>query len=81
MQLVYNLNTAPLLLTALTSQWFAFLNLLCLIIPLSVASTVLYVPISVLRNHNVLQENAQHVSRFIALASVNNPAKKKVCVC
>ncbi len=29
----------------------------------------------------VLQENAQHVSRFIALATVNNPAKKKVCVC
>uniref|UniRef100_A0A672NPX0 CWF19-like protein 1 n=1 Tax=Sinocyclocheilus grahami TaxID=75366 RepID=A0A672NPX0_SINGR len=28
-------------------------------------------------NHVVLQENAQHVSRFIALASVNNPAKKK----
>lgn len=26
----------------------------------------------------VLQENAQHVSRFIALATVNNPAKKKV---
>ncbi|XP_078138158.1 CWF19-like protein 1 [Centroberyx gerrardi] len=29
------------------------------------------------RNHMVLQENAQHVSRFIALAAVNNPAKKK----
>ncbi|CAL1568360.1 unnamed protein product [Knipowitschia caucasica] len=29
------------------------------------------------RNHVVLQENAQHVSRFIALANVNNPAKKK----
>ncbi|XP_057710667.1 CWF19-like protein 1 isoform X2 [Corythoichthys intestinalis] len=29
------------------------------------------------RNHIVLQENAQHVTRFIALASVNNPAKKK----
>ncbi|KAM9496645.1 CWF19-like protein 1 [Clarias gariepinus] len=29
------------------------------------------------RNHTVLQENAQHVSRFIALASVNNPGKKK----
>uniref|UniRef100_A0A8D3CJA9 CWF19-like protein 1 n=1 Tax=Scophthalmus maximus TaxID=52904 RepID=A0A8D3CJA9_SCOMX len=29
------------------------------------------------RNHVVLQENAQHVSRFIALATVNNPAKKK----
>uniref|UniRef100_A0A8C4ZG44 CWF19-like protein 1 n=1 Tax=Gadus morhua TaxID=8049 RepID=A0A8C4ZG44_GADMO len=29
------------------------------------------------RNHMVLQENAQHVSRFIALASVSNPAKKK----
>ncbi|XP_029020085.1 CWF19-like protein 1 [Betta splendens] len=29
------------------------------------------------RNHNILQENAQHVSRFIALSSVNNPAKKK----
>uniref|UniRef100_W5KIV5 CWF19-like protein 1 n=1 Tax=Astyanax mexicanus TaxID=7994 RepID=W5KIV5_ASTMX len=29
------------------------------------------------RNHLVLQENAQHVSRFIALATVNNAAKKK----
>ncbi|KAK2882949.1 CWF19-like protein 1 [Channa argus] len=29
------------------------------------------------RNHVVLQENAQHVSRFIALACVNNPSKKK----
>ncbi|KAJ3612398.1 hypothetical protein NHX12_020674 [Muraenolepis orangiensis] len=29
------------------------------------------------RNHMILQENAQHVSRFIALAPVNNPAKKK----
>ncbi|KAJ0056964.1 hypothetical protein NL108_000776, partial [Boleophthalmus pectinirostris] len=29
------------------------------------------------RNHVVLQENAQHVSRFIALANVSNPAKKK----
>ncbi|XP_075066329.1 CWF19-like protein 1 isoform X2 [Mixophyes fleayi] len=29
------------------------------------------------RNHAVLQENAQHVSRFIALASVGNPSKKK----
>ncbi|XP_077565675.1 CWF19-like protein 1 [Stigmatopora nigra] len=29
------------------------------------------------RNHTVLQENAQHVTRFIALAAVNNPAKKK----
>lgn len=29
------------------------------------------------RNHQVLQENAQHVSRFIALATVNNPAKRK----
>lgn len=29
------------------------------------------------RNHMVLQENAQHVSRFIALGTVNNPAKKK----
>ncbi|KAF7656109.1 hypothetical protein LDENG_00046290 [Lucifuga dentata] len=29
------------------------------------------------RNHVVLQENAQHVSRFIALATVSNPAKKK----
>ncbi|XP_077355654.1 CWF19-like protein 1 [Festucalex cinctus] len=29
------------------------------------------------RNHMVLQENAQHVTRFIALATVNNPAKKK----
>nr|XP_057921782.1 CWF19-like protein 1 isoform X2 [Doryrhamphus excisus] len=29
------------------------------------------------RNHVVLQDNAQHVTRFIALATVNNPAKKK----
>ncbi|XP_063303894.1 CWF19-like protein 1 [Pelobates fuscus] len=29
------------------------------------------------RNHFVLQESAQHVSRFIALASIGNPAKKK----
>uniref|UniRef100_H3DN04 CWF19-like protein 1 n=1 Tax=Tetraodon nigroviridis TaxID=99883 RepID=H3DN04_TETNG len=29
------------------------------------------------RNHTVLQEKAQHVTRFIALATVNNPAKKK----
>ncbi|XP_034019142.1 CWF19-like protein 1 [Thalassophryne amazonica] len=29
------------------------------------------------RNHIVLQESAQHTSRFIALATVNNPAKKK----
>ncbi|XP_077449775.1 CWF19-like protein 1 [Stigmatopora argus] len=29
------------------------------------------------RNHIVLQENAQHVTRFIALAKVNNPGKKK----
>ncbi|KAM3858848.1 CWF19-like protein 1 [Diretmus argenteus] len=29
------------------------------------------------RNHMILQESAQHVSRFIALATVNNPAKKK----
>uniref|UniRef100_A0A8C6U145 CWF19-like protein 1 n=1 Tax=Neogobius melanostomus TaxID=47308 RepID=A0A8C6U145_9GOBI len=29
------------------------------------------------RNHVVLLENAQPVSRFIALANVNNPAKKK----
>ncbi|KAM4678449.1 CWF19-like protein 1 isoform 2-T2 [Discoglossus pictus] len=29
------------------------------------------------RNHLVLQESAQHVSRFIALASVGNPNKKK----
>ncbi|XP_033845590.1 CWF19-like protein 1 [Periophthalmus magnuspinnatus] len=29
------------------------------------------------RNHVILQENAQHVSRFIALANVSNPAKKK----
>lgn len=34
--------------------------------------------VSIGRNHIVLQENAQHVSRFIALAAVNNPAKKKV---
>lgn len=32
-----------------------------------------------LRNHTILQEKAQHVTRFIALATVNNPAKKKVC--
>ncbi|XP_075967944.1 CWF19-like protein 1 [Anarhichas minor] len=29
------------------------------------------------RNHVILQENAQHVSRFIALAAVSNPTKKK----
>ncbi|XP_060770280.1 CWF19-like protein 1 isoform X2 [Neoarius graeffei] len=29
------------------------------------------------RNHMVLQEKAQHASRFIALATVNNPGKKK----
>ncbi|XP_013361667.1 PREDICTED: CWF19-like protein 1 isoform X4 [Chinchilla lanigera] len=29
------------------------------------------------RNHIVLQENAQHVTRFIALANVGNPEKKK----
>ncbi|XP_066580749.1 CWF19-like protein 1 [Amia ocellicauda] len=29
------------------------------------------------RNHMVLQESAQHVSRFIALANVNNTSKKK----
>ncbi|XP_068134376.1 CWF19-like protein 1 isoform X2 [Hyperolius riggenbachi] len=29
------------------------------------------------RNHAVLQESAQHVSRFIALAGVGNPDKKK----
>ncbi|TNM91521.1 hypothetical protein fugu_019901 [Takifugu bimaculatus] len=29
------------------------------------------------RNHTVLQEKAHHVTRFIALATVNNPAKKK----
>lgn len=33
---------------------------------------------AVVRNHGVLQEKAQHVTRFIALATVNNPAKKKV---
>lgn len=34
---------------------------------------------TIIRNHTVLQEKAQHVTRFIALATVNNPAKKKVC--
>nr|XP_054292876.1 CWF19-like protein 1 isoform X3 [Pongo pygmaeus] len=29
------------------------------------------------RNHIVLQENAQHATRFIALANVGNPEKKK----
>ncbi|XP_067915101.1 CWF19-like protein 1 isoform X1 [Heterodontus francisci] len=29
------------------------------------------------RNHVILQENAQHVSRFIALANISNPSKKK----
>ncbi|KAK6487838.1 CWF19-like protein 1 [Huso huso] len=29
------------------------------------------------RNHMVLQESAQHVSRFIALANINNTSKKK----
>lgn len=32
------------------------------------------------RNHIVLQENAQHATRFIALANVGNPEKKKVNV-
>lgn len=30
------------------------------------------------RNHTVLQETPQHVSRFIALADVGNTSKKKV---
>lgn len=30
------------------------------------------------RNHIVLQETAQHATRFIALANVGNPEKKKV---
>jgi len=30
------------------------------------------------RNHQVLREEAQHVTRFIALAQVGNPDKKKV---
>lgn len=30
------------------------------------------------RNHVVLQESAQHATRFIALANVGNPEKKKV---
>lgn len=34
---------------------------------------------TIFRNHTVLQEKAQHVTRFIALATVNNAAKKKVC--
>ncbi|XP_067860890.1 CWF19-like protein 1 isoform X1 [Heptranchias perlo] len=29
------------------------------------------------RNHAILQENAQHVSRFIALANISNSSKKK----
>lgn len=44
----------------------------------SCINKTLYISVSILRNHIVLQENAQHVSRFIALAGVNNPAKKKV---
>lgn len=30
------------------------------------------------RNHQVLRESAQHVTRFISLAQVGNPDKKKV---
>ena len=30
------------------------------------------------RNHRVLQQTPQHVSRFIALADVGNTSKKKV---
>ena len=30
------------------------------------------------RNHQVLREAAQHVTRFISLAQVGNPDKKKV---
>ena len=30
----------------------------------------------ILRNHRVLQEEPQHVTRFIALANVGNPDKK-----
>ena len=58
----------------LTSPWVRrphWLSCVPLCVPLCV---------SVLRNHLILQENAQHASRFIALATVNNPAKKKVCV-
>lgn len=29
------------------------------------------------RNHMILQENAQHVTRFIALANISNTSKKK----
>ena len=34
--------------------------------------------LSAYRNHRVLQENAQHVTRFIALADVGNEHKRKV---
>lgn len=32
------------------------------------------------RNHHVLRETAQHVTRFISLAHVGNTAKKKVMI-
>lgn len=32
------------------------------------------------RNHQVLRETAQHVTRFISLAHVGNTAKKKVMI-
>lgn len=32
------------------------------------------------RNHTVLQETPQHVTRFIALAEVGNTSKKKVFI-
>lgn len=32
------------------------------------------------RNHTVLQETPQHVTRFIALAEVGNKSKKKVFI-
>lgn len=52
-----------------------------MVCPLSFS--ILYIPVksrfvSLHRNHTVLQETPQHVSRFIALADVGNASKKKV---
>lgn len=52
-----------------------------MVFPLSFS--ILYIPVqshfaSLRRNHTVLQETPQHVSRFIALADVGNASKKKV---
>ena len=33
------------------------------------------------RNHKILGEKARQVTRFVALAKVGNPEKRKVCRC